>query len=855
MSRIPELDIENIIIRTGKFYLPGTVFPQSTNAVVAVGVNGDITYSNALYNISTYGVGYLPDVFSTFNGQLSNLSATIYLGGVPLVDFSTACDSLSSLIAATSNWVPPQISTLSTAIADLEGTFYSTVLASSVTEAMLFSTQSTLQSQINSNSTNIGGGISSLYEYIGSNPEGSATSSSVDNLSTYVYGTLTPFAQNTYLDLVATASTQGIKISSLYGEFYELSSYAYYLFMSAPNVGISSMSTTVAGLGFQISSLSAFTDYLAVSTSTTITNLSNLSIALANTNTTVNNLSNNLNTTNSNLSNTSSALYSTNLIVNSISSFAGGDVSTYLSNYATTSNLSTLSSALSNYATLSNLSTLSSAFSNYATTGNLSTLSSALSNYATLDNLSTLSSALSNYATGNNISTLSTLLNYGNVHIGSNAGLTSQGANAVAIGSNAGQIIQAANTVAIGASAGYSNQQEYAVAVGSEAGMSSQSNYAVAVGYQAGSLAQRINSLAIGYRAGYSNQAINSIALGARAGEQTQSQEAIAVGVNAGQCNQGQLTFALGTSAGVSSQQQYGLAMGTFAGRLTQGYASFAIGTSAGEFYQGPNSIAIGTGAGVSTQGANCIAFGNFAGAYTQSNGAIAFGANAGYSNQGLNAAAIGTDAGISSQSQYAIAVGNQAGLYNQGQYGIAIGTAAGKSNQGTNSIALGFNAGLSNQSTNTIILNASGSSTEAISSSSFYVRPVRNSAGAAYLGYDATTYEVSYSVAAPSDGRVKENISSANLDFCYSTLAAIPMKTFNFISSFAATTVLGTAQQIGVVAQDIERLLENAVRKVPYAEYDDFRTLNSDQLLFTVMGAVKRLQERVEALERHITP
>jgi hypothetical protein len=151
-----------------------------------VGANGAIAYTDTLRNISTYGVGYLPDVFSTFNAQLSNLSTTIYNGGIQEPDFSAACLSLSTTTNDLSNWTADQISTLSIGISAVESLFYSTVYASSITSAQLVSTGNSLQTQIDTNSTATGNQISTTLAYMSTNPFGYAYSSAVNALSTYV---------------------------------------------------------------------------------------------------------------------------------------------------------------------------------------------------------------------------------------------------------------------------------------------------------------------------------------------------------------------------------------------------------------------------------------------------------------------------------------------------------------------------------------------------------------------------------------------------------------------------------------------------------------------------------------------
>jgi hypothetical protein len=106
----------------------------------------------------------------------------------------------------------------------------------------------------------------------------------------------------------------------------------------------------------------------------------------------------------------------------------------------------------------------------------------------------------------------------------------------------------------------------------------------------------------------------------------------------------------------------------------------------------------------------------------------------------GTDAIAIGTYAGSTSQGTGSVAIGYQAGQSSQGTNAIAIGSLAGGS--GTQSIALGYNVQTSTLA-NTIAIGASA--VTAISSSSFYVNPVRNATQTTFLGYNTTNKEISY--------------------------------------------------------------------------------------------------------------
>lgn len=81
------------------------------------------------------------------------------------------------------------------------------------------------------------------------------------------------------------------------------------------------------------------------------------------------------------------------------------------------------------------------------------------------------------------------------------------------LGSIAGLLTQGTNTTAVGNECGYNNQGNGATAVGAFSGRTNQGIFGVAIGSNAGNSGQGSNAVAIGYRAGETNQALNSLIL------------------------------------------------------------------------------------------------------------------------------------------------------------------------------------------------------------------------------------------------------------------------------------------------------------------------------------------------------
>jgi len=146
-----------------------------------------------------------------------------------------------------------------------------------------------------------------------------------------------------------------------------------------------------------------------------------------------------------------------------------------------------------------------------------------------------------------------------------------------------------------------------AVHIGANAGNSSQGIECVAIGNLAGETSQGRNAVAIGTNAGNSQQKLNSIAIGNYAGNNNQGTGSISIGFVAGETSQGDSSVAIGPFSGQQSQKDQAVAIGESAGITNQGTRSVAIGSQAGAIAQGANSIAIGYNAGFNNQPANSV--------------------------------------------------------------------------------------------------------------------------------------------------------------------------------------------------------------------------------------------------------
>jgi hypothetical protein len=100
------------------------------------------------------------------------------------------------------------------------------------------------------------------------------------------------------------------------------------------------------------------------------------------------------------------------------------------------------------------------------------------------------------------------------------------------------------------------------------------------------------------------------------------------------------------------------------------------------------------------------------------------------------------------------------------------------------------------------------------------------------------------------SDERLKTNITNANLDICYENVKNIPLKRYTWKDSVYTNEEVNDRSKLGWIAQDIEGYIPKAVQKQNMHGYEDCRSLNADQLIASLYGAVQKLMEKCEKHE-----
>ncbi|NBO27389.1 MAG: tail fiber domain-containing protein [Actinobacteria bacterium] len=103
------------------------------------------------------------------------------------------------------------------------------------------------------------------------------------------------------------------------------------------------------------------------------------------------------------------------------------------------------------------------------------------------------------------------------------------------------------------------------------------------------------------------------------------------------------------------------------------------------------------------------------------------------------------------------------------------------------------------------------------------------------------------------SDMRLKTNITLANLDICYANIKNLPLKRYTWRDDVYTSEQVPDRSKLGWIAQDVESVLPKAVQQTDAYGYSDCRTLNSDQIIASLYGAVQKLINKVEALESQL--
>jgi hypothetical protein len=136
------------------------------------------------------------------------------------------------------------------------------------------------------------------------------------------------------------------------------------------------------------------------------------------------------------------------------------------------------------------------------------------------------------------------------------------------------------------------------------------------------------------------------------------------------------------------------------------------------------------------------------------------------------------------------------------------------------------------------------------------------------------------------SDERYKENIIDADLDICYNNIKKLKLKRFNYKEEVFRDPASDNTK-LGFIAQEVNEIFPKSVVSAPFTTWvnyggdseilgsdgetkikpgdrvqdvlagsvvvDDFKTMNEEQILRSMYGAFKKMQEKIESLEAKV--
>ena len=104
------------------------------------------------------------------------------------------------------------------------------------------------------------------------------------------------------------------------------------------------------------------------------------------------------------------------------------------------------------------------------------------------------------------------------------------------------------------------------------------------------------------------------------------------------------------------------------------------------------------------------------------------------------------------------------------------------------------------------------------------------------------------------SDYRVKENIIDADLELCAKLVSEIPLRQFTFNTEFQVKTGVSSAPQYGFIAQEVKKVLPESIKYSKEFGYDDFHSLDTDQLFKLEFGATQYLLKQIQQMEAQVS-
>lgn len=104
------------------------------------------------------------------------------------------------------------------------------------------------------------------------------------------------------------------------------------------------------------------------------------------------------------------------------------------------------------------------------------------------------------------------------------------------------------------------------------------------------------------------------------------------------------------------------------------------------------------------------------------------------------------------------------------------------------------------------------------------------------------------------SDYRVKENIIDADLQTCARLISEIPLRQFTYNKEYQNKTGVSSLPQYGFIAQEVKKVLPESVKYSKDFGFEDFHSLDTDQLFKLEFGATQYLLEQIQQMETQVS-
>jgi hypothetical protein len=121
-------------------------------------------------------------------------------------------------------------------------------------------------------------------------------------------------------------------------------------------------------------------------------------------------------------------------------------------------------------------------------------------------------------------------------------------------------------------------------------------------------------------------------------------------------------------------------------------------------------------------------------------------------------------------------------------------------------------------------------------------------------LGTDSAYKPATSTWTISSDERLKENIEEMDLDKCLELIEKLELKYYKWKDQFAEDVEENDKHKLGFIAQEVEEVLPEAVYDLGNLYgYDNVKSINNDQLIAMLYGAIQKLIQRYETLKQKL--